>query len=309
MRYFLRRLLLAVPVAWGVATIVFFFVHLLPGDPEQILLGERAAPAAAGKIRAEYHLDEPVVVQYGYFLAGLARADLKHSIAYGRPVSELIWERWPATAKLAFLAVFFSLLFALPLGTLAAVRAGGPLDHAAMTLSLLGISMPSFWLGPLLIVIFSVHFNLFPVSGAEEARSIVLPALTLGAAMAALLSRMVRAQLLETLSRDYLRTARAKGLSPWAVVVKHALRNALVPVLTIVGVQFGVLLSGAIITEKVFAWPGLGSLLLEGIFQRDYPVVQGCVLAISLVYVAVNLVTDFLYGVLDPRIRVGGEGA
>lgn len=305
MGYILRRLLLAIPIAWGVATIVFFFVHMLPGDPEEILLGELATPASLDLIRSEYHLDEPVFSQYGHFMADLLKGDLRKSIVYREPVTALIAQRWPATARLALAAIALSLLIALPLGIAAAKKAGGPLDHVAMTASLLGISVPSFWLGPLLILFFSIYLGWFPVSGSDDPGAIVLPALTLGAAMAALVSRMVRAQMLEVFAHDYLRTARAKGLSERKVVLKHALRNALLPVVTIVGVQFGVLLSGAIITEKIFAWPGLGSLLLEGIFQRDYPVVQGCVLVISLIYVVVNLATDILYGVLDPRIRVG----
>ena len=306
MSYLIRRLLYAVPIAWAVATIVFLFIHILPGDPAEILMGERASVASLDAIRAEHHLNEPLLTQYGYFLRDLLRGDLRSSIAYERPVTGLIAERWPATARLALLAVALSLFFALPLGTIAALRAGKATDQLAMTASLIGISMPSFWLGPLLIVIFSIHLGWLPVSGAEEPGAIVLPALTLGTAMAAILSRMVRAQMLETLSQDYLRTAKAKGLAPAVINVKHALRNALLPVVTLVGIQFGVLLSGAIITEKIFAWPGLGSLLLQGIFQRDYPVVQGCVLSISLIYVLVNLATDLVYGLLDPRIRVDG---
>lgn len=307
MAYLARRLLYAIPIAWAVATIVFFFIHMLPGDPEEILMGEQASVVSLEALRAEHHLDEPIHVQYGYFLRDLLRGDLRHSIAYDRPVAELIGERWPYTARLALLAVALSLCFSLPLGTIAALRAGKPTDQAAMAVSLMGISMPSFWLGPLLIIIFSIHLGWLPVSGAQEPGAIILPAITLGTAMAAILSRMVRAQMLETLSQDYLRTARAKGLAPRVIVIKHALRNALLPVLTVVGIQFGVLLSGAIITEKIFSWPGLGSLLLQGIFQRDYPVVQGCVLSISLIYVGVNLATDVLYGVLDPRIRLEGE--
>ena len=307
MAYLARRLLYAVPIAWAVATIVFFFIHLLPGDPEEILLGEQASTASLASLRAEHHLDEPIAAQYAYFMGDLLRGDLHHSIAYDRPVAELIGERWPATARLALLAIFFSLLISLPLGTIAALRAGKIADQAAMTASLIGISMPSFWLGPLLIIVFSIHLGWLPVSGADAPGAIILPALTLGTAMAAILSRMVRAQMLDTLSQDYLRTARAKGLAPRIIVIKHALRNALLPVLTVVGIQLGVLLSGAIITEKIFSWPGLGSLLLQGISQRDYPVVQGCVLSISLIYVGVNLVTDLLYGVLDPRIRLEGE--
>lgn len=304
MNFLLRRLLLTIPIVWGVATIVFLFVHLLPGDPVEIMLGEQARAVDLEQIRAEHHLDQPILVQYGHFIGDLLSGDLRESIAQNKPVAELIGERWPETAHLAVVAIGFALLFSLPLGTLAAVRAGRPLDQAAMTVSLIGISVPSFWLGPILIVIFSLQLGWFPVSGNEGTGAIVLPAITLGAALAAILSRMVRAQMLDVLSQDYLRTARAKGLSPGKVVIKHALRNALVPVVTIIGIQFGVLLSGAIITEKIFAWPGLGSLLLQGIFQRDYPVVQGCVLVISLVYVFINLATDLLYGVLDPRIRL-----
>ncbi|MEW6776997.1 MAG: ABC transporter permease [Bdellovibrionota bacterium] len=307
MKFILRRLLLAVPVVWGVATIVFFFVHLLPGDPAEIVLGENASRASLEKLRADHHLDEPLSVQYGLFLSDLFKGNLRESIVQRKAVTALIGERWLYTAELALLALLIALAISLPLGTIAAVRAGRLIDQAAMAFSLLGICLPAFCLAPLLIIAFSVKLGWLPVSGAEAPGSIFLPALTLGVSLSAILARMVRAQMLEILSRDYLRTARAKGLAPWQVVIRHALRNALLPVVTLVGIQMGVLLSGAIITEKIFAWPGLGSLLLQGIFQRDYPVVQGCVLVISLTYVLVNLGTDLLYGILDPRIRVEGE--
>jgi peptide/nickel transport system permease protein len=298
-----RRLLLLVPTVLGVLTLVFFLVHLIPGDPVEVMLGETASSADRVQLRADLGLDRPLGEQYARFLGGLAQADLGHSFFYRKPVLAVIGAALPATALLATAALAVALLIALPVGILAAVRRNRLTDRLALVGSLVGVSMPNFWLGPLLIILFSFRLGWLPVSGREGAASLVLPALTLGTALSAILVRMTRASMLDVLGEDYLRTARAKGVGERAVIVRHALRNALLPVVTIVGLQFGALLSGAVITENVFAWPGVGTLLIQAISARDYPLVQGCVLVISLCYVAVNFLTDALYSIIDPRVR------
>jgi peptide/nickel transport system permease protein len=298
-----RRLLLLVPTVLGVLTLVFLLVHVIPGDPVEVMLGETASHADLAQLRADLGLDRPLGEQYSRFLGGLARGDLGRSFFYRKPVLAVIGGALPATALLAAAALAVSLLIALPLGVLAAVRRDRPTDRLALVGSLVGVSMPNFWLGPLLIILFSFRLGWLPVSGRGSAASLVLPALTLGTALAAILVRMTRASMLDVLGEDYLRTARAKGVAERTVVARHALRNALLPVVTIVGLQFGALLSGAVITENVFAWPGIGTLLIQAITARDYPLVQGCVLVIALCYVAVNFCTDALYALIDPRVR------
>lgn len=294
----------ALVVVVGVCTLVFLLLHLVPGDPIDAMLGENARPADRVELRRALGLDRPLLVQYRGYLGGLLRFDLGRSFQDQRPVRAILAERLPATLQLAATALFVALVLAIPLGVLAAHRRGGALDTAAMGFSLIGVSMPNFWLGPVLILVFSLWLGWTPVSGRDGLVSLILPALTLGATLAAILARMVRASVLEVLGEDYIRTARAKGLSAGAVLWQHALRNAWLPVLTLVGLQLGALLGGAVITETVFAWPGLGSLLVEAIQARDYPVVQGCVLLISLTYVGINTLTDLLYGWADPRIRL-----
>ena len=305
--YLFRRLSLAVPVVAGVVTLVFLLIHLIPGDPVEIMLGESALPADREALRESLGLDRPILEQYGSFLWGLCRGDLGGSLQQRRPVSELIRAHYPATLELTFAAMLISLLIALPAGVVSGIRQYSLWDHSTMFVALLGVSMPNFWLGPLLIWVFSIQLGWFPVSGRQGLAHLVLPALTLGASMAAIVARMTRSSVLEVLREDYVTTARAKGLSEFRVVWKHVLRNAMLPVLTIVGLQFGALLAGSIITETIFSWPGLGTLMVEAIQTRDYPVVQGCVLVIALSYVAVNLLTDILYGVIDPRIRYEGN--
>ena len=299
------RLGAAALVVLGVCTLVFLLIHLVPGDPVEAMLGEGARPADRAALTAALGLDRPLGEQYLSYLARLSRLDLGQSFAYQRPVADLLAERLPATLTLAAVALGLALLLAVPLGVLAACRRGLALDGAAMGFSLLGSSIPNFWLGPLLILVFSLWLGWTPVSGREGPASLILPALTLGTSLAAILARMVRSSVLEVLGEDYIRTARAKGLSPAAVLWGHALRNAWLPVLTLVGLQLGGLLGGAVITETVFAWPGVGSLLVEAIQGRDYPVVQGCILLISLAYVLVNTGTDLVYAWVDPRIRGG----
>ena len=303
-RYLFRRLLLTVPVLIGVATLVFSLIHLIPGDPAQAMLGEGAAPEDVAQLRARLGLDKPLLVQYGAFLHGLVRGDLGVSLRNDQPVLQQILERMPATGELAFASMAVAVLIAIPLGIIGAVWRGTAIDHGAMTLSLVGISVPNFWLGPLLAIVFAVELGWLPVGGRGTLAHLVLPAVTLGAALAAILARMTRASLLEELREPYVLAARAKGVSRSRAILHHAFRNSLIPIVTILGLQFGVVLTGAVITETIFAWPGIGRLLIQSISFRDYPTVQGCVLLIAVTYVGVNLVTDLTYGFLDPRIRV-----
>ena len=299
----LTRLVSALVVVLGVCTLVFLLIHLVPGDPVEAMLGENAQVADREALRQALGLDRPLGEQYLAYLQRLARLDLGLSFQDRRPVAAILGERLPATLELTLAALGLALLLALPLGVLAARHRGSPLDSGAMGLSLVGISIPNFWLGPLLILVFSLWLGWTPVSGREGPASLILPALTLGTGMAAILARMVRGSILEVLGEDYVRTARAKGLSERRVLWGHALRNAWLPILTLIGLQLGGLLGGAVITETVFAWPGVGSLLVEAIQSRDYPVVQACVLLVSLSYVLVNTLTDLVYGWVDPRIH------
>jgi peptide/nickel transport system permease protein len=286
-----------------VLTLVFFLLHLVPGDPVDLMLGENAVPADRAQMRAQLGLDRPLGEQYARYLAHALAADLGRSLHSQDPVTLLVAERLPATAELMVAAMFVALSLAFPLGIVAALHHGRWPDQAAGTFAVLGVAMPNFWLGPMLILLFAIRLDWLPVNGRDGLAHLVLPALTLGMGMAALLSRMTRASLVAVLGEDFIRTARAKGQREPQVVLVHALRNALIPVITVIGLQIGVLLSGAIITESIFDWPGLGSLLLEAIRSRDYPVVQGCVLSIATTYVLVNLATDLVYGWVDPRIR------
>lgn len=302
--YLVRRLAQMAPLVVLVASLVFSLIHLIPGDPVEMMLGDGARPADVEALRSELGLDRPLGVQYLEFLGGLARGDLGRSLHFGEPVAAVLWRHYPATLQLAFVSMLAALLFAVPLGMLAALYRNGPVDHASRFLALLGVSLPNFWFGPMLILLFAIRLDWFPVSGRGGWRSMVLPALTLGTALAGLLTRMVRSSLAEELHRPYLVTARAKGLSFFAATMRHATKNAAIPVVTVVGLQFGALLTGAIITETIFSWPGLGRLLIQAIQLRDYPLVQGGVLVMALTYLLLNLATDLTYAVLDPRIRL-----
>ena len=303
LRYLIRRLLLTIPVLLGVATLVFALIHLVPGDPAQSMLGEGASPGEVTALRHSLGLDRPLLTQYASFLGGAVRGDLGTSFRYGTPVTREIAARLYRTVQLAVSAMLVALIVALPLGILAAVFRATIIDYIAMTTALAGISMPNFWLGPLLAILFSVRLGWLPVAGTGTLAHLVLPSVTLGAALAAILARMTRASVLEELRELYVLAARARGLSRTRAVVRHAFRNSLIPIVTIVGLQFGAVLTGTIITETIFAWPGVGRLLIQSISFRDYPLVQGCILFISITYVFVNLVTDLAYGWLDPRIR------
>ena len=308
LRFMLARLFSAIVVVMGVSTLVFMLIHLVPGDPVDVMLGESAQPADRAALRHALGLDQSVPVQLYHYFNGLLHFDLGTSLHSQRPIVEMMLERLPATLELALAALLVAVVIAFPLGVLSAVRKDTVWDHGARVVSLMGISIPHFWLGPLLILVFSLWLGWLPVSGRDGLASLVLPALTLGAALAAILSRMLRATLLETLNEDYIRTARAKGLSEATVILHHALRNALLPVITVLGLQLGALLGGAIITEMVFSWPGIGQLTIEAIHRRDYPVVQACILLVSVTYVVVNTLTDVAYAWFDPRVRLR-EGA
>lgn len=305
--FVLSRLLTATFVVFGVVCLVFLLIHMVPGDPVEIMLGESARPADRAALRAALGLDGPITTQLYHYLEGLMHLDLGTSLHTRAPIAGMLAERLPATLELAVAALALALVIALPLGVTAAVHQGRLWDTGAMGFSLLGISIPNFWLGPLLILVFSFWLGWTPVSGREGPASLVLPAITLGASLAAVLARMVRSTLLEVLNEDFIRTARAKGLPEHSVVWRHALRNAWLPVVTLLGLQLGALLAGAVITETVFSWPGIGSLMVESIQKRDYPVVQACVLLISLAYVLVNTLTDLVYAWVDPRVRLGNS--
>ncbi|MGE0444404.1 MAG: nickel ABC transporter permease [Vicinamibacterales bacterium] len=303
LRFIARRLVLTLPVLLGVATLVFSLIHFIPGDPALAMLGETASPADVAELRARLGLDRPLIEQYGSFLRGVVRGDLGTSMRTSEPVTDTILERMPATFELAMAAMLVAIALAVPLGIAAAVWRGTAVDYGATTVSLLGISIPNFWLGPLLALLFAVQLGWFPVSGRGTLAHLVLPAISLGAALAAILARMTRATLLEELREQYVQAARARGVSRPRAVLRHAFRNSLIPVVTLLGLQFGAVLTGAVITETIFAWPGIGRLLIQSIGFRDYPLVQGCILLIAVTYVGVNLITDLVYGVIDPRIR------
>ena len=301
--YITRRLVLTVPVLFGVATLVFSLIHLVPGDPAQAMLGDGASPDDIAQLRTRLGLDRPLTEQYARYLRGLVRGDLGTSVRTQQPVTTQIAERLPATAELASAAMLVAVALALPLGLIAAVWRGTWVDQSAMGLALVGISVPGFWLGPLLALVFAVELGWLPVSGRGTLAHLVLPAITLGSALAAILARMTRASVLEELREQYVVAARARGASRVRAVVVHALRNSLIPVVTILGLQLGAVLTGSIITETIFSWPGVGRLLIQSINFRDYPMVQGCILLIAVTYVTMNLLTDLIYGWLDPRIR------
>ena len=302
--FLLRRLLLLIPVLWGVATLVFLLLHFIPGDPVDLMLGDSALGTDRETLRDQLGLNEPLIVQYLRYFGDLLQGDWGTSLFSKKPVFEEIMERVPATMELMFGAMVVTILVAMPLGLIAAVNKGTWIDQGAMIFSLLGVSIPNFWLGPMLILLFSIHFDLLPVNERGGLEHLILPALTLGTSLASILARITRSSVVETLQAEYIRTARSKGISELRILFRHALRNALIPIVTVIGLQVGVLLSGAIITEAIFDWPGLGNLLISAINSRNYPLVQGCVLFIAGSYVMVNLVIDLLYAYLDPRIRL-----
>ncbi len=311
-RYITRRLIHAVFVIWGCATMVFFLLRMIPGDPVIQMLGPEYTPEAAEALRQKLGLDEPVLTQYIRWMSNLARGDLGGSIASGETVADAIKSGVPKTASLTLVSFLIALSIALPAGIVAALQRNKPVDYIASFIAFIGVSMPSFWFGIILILVFAVNLKWLPAIGYSEIaedgvgewfKRLILPGLAIGAGYAAILMRFVRAGLLEVLSSDYVRTARAKGVRERAVIVRHALRNALIPVVTVAGIQLALLLSGAVVIETVFSIRGLGRILVGAIFDRDYPIVQGVILLISVVFVLANLIVDVLYTFLDPRIR------
>jgi len=301
-RYFLNRFLLFIPTLLGAVSLVFFLIHFIPGDPVEVMLGETAGSVDKEALRRSLGLDRPLWEQYTHFLGNLLAGDLGPSFSQQGDVLDLILARLPATLELTLAAMGIALVISLPFGTLAAAQRGAWTDHGSLLFSLMGFSMPNFWLGPLLIIIFSIEFGWFPVSRRGGLSHLVLPSITLGTALAALLTRMIRASLLQVIHEEYIRVARSKGLNEWIVWLKHAMRNSLLSVVTIMGLQFGSLLAGSVITETIFSWPGIGRLTIQAIQTRDYPLAQGCILVISVLYLVVNLATDLLYRFVDPRI-------
>ncbi len=285
------------------ALIVFLLVRVLPGDPARVIAGVFATEADVQRIQAQLNLDQPLPVQFAYFLGHLLRGNLGVSARTSEPVAREILSRLPATVQLAVTSTFLAAATGIPLGMVAATKAQSSLDYGISAVVLFGISMPVYWLGILLIIVFSIHLRWLPAAGADQPTSFVLPSLTLAAFSVAFVARMTRSSMLEVLRQDYIRTARAKGVPELRVLRRHALRNALIPVLTVIGLQFGELLGGAVLTETVFGWPGIGRLLVDSIFSRDYPMVQGIVLVFAFLFALVNLLVDLLYGLLDPRIR------
>jgi ABC-type dipeptide/oligopeptide/nickel transport system permease component len=303
-RYISLRLAYSLPALWLILTMVFALAHIVPGDPVQQMLGEGATASDLIDLRHALGLDKPVPVQYARYLSGVVRGNLGESFRFQQPVLHVVLEHYPATLELALAALIVCCAIGIPAGMIAAQRRATAADHAIGFFTLLGLSIPNFALGPLLILVFSVLIGWLPVSGRDGISHLILPAITLGAALAAILTRMVRTSVLEQLSSDYVRTARAKGLTERAVLLRHAFRNALIPILTILGLQFGTLLAGTIVTETIFSWPGIGRLAVQAIEARDYPLLQGCILVIAVSYVLVNLLTDLVYAFADPRVRL-----
>ena len=302
---FAKRLIFVLPVVWAVVTLVFLLIHIVPGDPVRNALGDNATEAQVAELKHKLGLDLPLAQQYANYWRGVVRGDLGVSLSNpDDQVLEKIVARYPATLELTLAGLLVAILIAIPLGVTAGRHQGTWIDNVASVVALLGISTPGFVLGPLMVYVFALKLDLFPVSGRGGIEYLVLPAVTMGVALAAILTRMVRSSVIEELSEDYVRTARAKGLSENRVIYRHVLKNGLIPVVTVLGLQFGVLLAGAIITETIFSWPGLGRLTVDAINARDYPMVQGCILMIALTYIVANLVTDLAYRLLDPRIKV-----
>jgi peptide/nickel transport system permease protein len=303
-RQLIRRLAALVPVTLGVVTLTFALIHLVPGDPVSAMLGDFAAPSDVARMRHELKLDLPLWKQYCDFLLALAHGDLGQSISQHAPVAQLIRVRYPATLELAGAGLLVAIVIAFPLGMIAGANAGGPGDLAAMSFAILGVSIPHIYLGPLLMILFSLDLRWLPLTGRGGITHLILPAITMGTALAAILARMLRQSLVQVIDADYMRTARSKGLSKRAALIRHGLRNALTPVITLLGLEAGALLTGSIVTEMIFSWPGLGRLLMSAINNRDYPLVEGCVLTFAMSYVIVNMATDLVYSYVDPRIRL-----
>jgi ABC-type dipeptide/oligopeptide/nickel transport system permease component len=302
-RYILKRLMMLIPVLLGVTVVSFSLLQIVPGDPAVILAGEDANPEFIEAVRREYGFDQPLYIQYFRFISHVVQGDFGISIRNREPVINLLMQRFAFTVQLSFLSILIAAFIGLVAGVISATRQYSIFDNLSMMGALFGISMPIFWLGLLLMLVFSVNLRWFPAGGSGGLRHLILPAIALGAASAAVIARMTRASMLEVIRQDYIRTARANGLKEWIVIYKHALKNAMIPVITVFGLEFGYMLGGAVLTETVFSLPGVGRLMVEGIFQRDYPVVQGAMLLVATTFVLVNLLTDVAYAFFDPKIR------
>ena len=302
-QYIVRRLMLTVPVVLGVSIIVFSIIRLIPGDPARAIAGVNATPQFIQQVRVRYALDQPLYIQYGRFITDFMRGELGNSIFSGRPVTTELGERFPRTLLLATIALVIATTLGVSAGIVSATKRNSVFDNASMLVALVGVAAPVFWMALMLQLLFAVQLRLLPATGIGTIRHLVLPSITLGTASAALMARITRSSMLDVLRQDFITTARAKGLNERLVVYKHALKNALIPVVTVLGLQFGILLGGAVLTETVFAWPGVGRLLVDAILRRDYPVVQGTVMLLALLFVLINLVVDIVYAFLDPRIH------
>jgi len=307
-RYFISRILQAIPVLFGVIIITFILMYVIPGDPVVSMVGERYSEETVQRLREEMHLNDPVLVQFFHYVGNILQGDFGKSFITGEPVTVAIMEKFPNTMMLAIVAMFFAVLIGVSLGMISSISPGSFLDRGIMILALAGISAPVFWVGLILVLVVGVMLQWLPPTGYGGIEYIILPALTLGLRSAAYLARLTRSTMLEVLSQDYIRTARSKGLPEWKVFIKHALPNTLIPVITVIGTDFGSYLSGAVLTESIFGWPGIGRLALEAIFKRDFPVIQGTVLFMAVMFVMMNVIVDLLYGVIDPRIRMERSG-
>jgi ABC-type dipeptide/oligopeptide/nickel transport system permease component len=301
-RFILRRLLLSIPTLFGVLVVAFLLLYVAPGDPVESMVGERADSATIARLRAQLRLDDPLPQRFGHYVARVVTGDLGQSYITNRPITQDIRERFPKTLQLAGAAMLLATIVGITLGVLSARRPGGLVDRFALALAYLGISVPVYWVGLLLILLFAVTLRWLPPSGYGSLRFLALPALTLGMRSIAFLARMTRSAMLEALSADFVRTARAKGLNEWIVTFRHALRNALIPIITVLGLDFGAYLTGSILTETIFSWPGIGRYVVNAISRRDLPAIQGAVLFLSTVFVLVNLITDLAYAKADPRV-------
>jgi peptide/nickel transport system permease protein len=301
--YIFKRNIMLLPVLLGVTLFVFSIISLTPGDVAAMILGQNATPETVAALRTEMGLDDPLLIQYGRYIGKLVQGDMGVSYATGKPVIGEIMSRFPNTLKLAFFAIMVSIIISIPVGIISAIRQYSIFDNLGMVFALIGISMPSFWLGLILIIMFALNLGLFPSGGADQWNSIILPAITLGVASTASITRTTRSSMLEVIRQAYIRTAKAKGVGPKTVIMKHALKNALIPTLTIIGLEFGELLGGAILTETVFSWPGIGRLMVESIQRKDTPMVLGCIIVFSVAFSMVNLAIDILYALIDPRIK------
>ncbi|MCH7613054.1 MAG: ABC transporter permease [Candidatus Marinimicrobia bacterium] len=303
-RYFINRLLQAIPVLFGVIIITFILMYVIPGDPVLSMVGERYSEETIQRLREEMHLNDPVPIQFIRYVGNILQGDFGKSFITGEPVIVAIMEKFPNTMMLAIVAMFFAVLIGVTLGMISSISPGSILDRGIMILALAGISAPVFWVGLILVLVVGVMLQWLPPTGFGGVEYIILPALTLGLRSAAYLARLTRSTMLEVLSQDYIRTARSKGLPEWKVFLKHAFPNTLIPVITVIGTDFGSYLSGAVLTESIFGWPGIGRLALEAILKRDFPVIQGTVLFMAVMFVIMNVIVDLLYGVIDPRIRM-----